>query len=62
MIDLSLIADRRGLAEMKDGTERTVEVGDTVTYVCHEASRTVRVRFDDGAEGSMHPHCFERLR
>lgn len=62
---MDMTCDRPGIAEIEAGgkiAERNVDVGVVVTYVAHVVGGMVRVRFADGAEGVMHPHCFAGLR
>ena len=56
-IDMSMIADRRGIT---DGG-RAIEPGDRVEYVCH-VGWNVRVRFPDGTEDISPSNIFEQLR
>lgn len=58
MTDLGMTSDRRGYTE----TGRCVEIGTTVEYCGHVVGGMIRVRFADGTEDVMHPHCFEQLR
>lgn len=53
-----MTTDRLGVT---DGGRR-VELGTTVGYRGHVVGGMVRVRFADGTEDIMHPHCFKSLR
>jgi hypothetical protein len=57
-LDLSLTSDRDGRTERG----ALIKSGTTVEYCGHVVGGMVRVRFDDGTEDIMHPHCFSQLR
>ena len=63
-LDLSMTADYACKGEVGSADEDKVilQVGDKVEYRGHVVGGMVRVRWDDGREAIVHPHCFPQLR
>lgn len=55
---LKMTSDREGITE----SGRKIQIGTTVTYICHVVGGMVRVCLEDGTEEIMHPNCFKELR
>ena len=61
---LAMTADRPCAGELGSDKEHMVilRVGDVVEYLGHVVGGMVRVRWDNGSEDIVHPHCFALLR